>query len=276
MLAARLMTGVLGGLFLLAVLYWGGLPFFLVFLGISLIGLREFYTLAEQSGYPTLRFFGIVGGGLLMLSVFVNGNSFGSLTDNQATPALVAVLLVAMVVWSVLRGQRDTILSEWGVTFLGVVLIAGAMAHLVLLRDLKPYGYIATLLLFLIIWASDTAAYFAGRRWGKRLLAEKISPKKTWEGLLGGVVGASLIAVLFQLFFPRAKYFLTPLEAVILASLTAVLGTVSDLAESLIKRGAGAKDSSQLLPGHGGVLDRFDAFLLTTPIYYYYWAFFKH
>jgi len=274
MLAARLVTGIIGGALLLGVLYWGGLPFFLIFLGIALVGLREFYSLAKQSGYPVFSSLGIIGGGLLMVSVFTSGIYFGTSSDSQVTPALVAVLLIVMIVWSVIRGQRDTVLSEWGITLLGVLLVAGSMAHLVMLRDLKPYGYPATLLLFLVIWASDTSAYFVGRKWGKRHLAESISPKKTWEGFIGGLAGAVVIGIVFQAVYPKSQ--MSSVEAIVLSLLTAGLATFSDLSESLLKRAAGAKDSSHLIPGHGGVLDRFDSFLLTTPIYYYYWAFFKH
>ena len=129
-------------------------------------------------------------------------------------------------------------------------------------------------MLFAMIWTADTFAYFVGVRWGKHPLAFAISPKKTWEGFVAGLIGTILVAALFRVFY--FKSLLGWSEAVLLAVFVAVIALASDLVESLIKRGANAKDSSQLLPGHGGLLDRFDSFLLAAPFYYYYFAFFKH
>jgi phosphatidate cytidylyltransferase len=274
MLLPRLLTGILGGALLLGVIYTGGLPFFLVILGISLVALREFYSLSRDTGYATVPKVGLIGGFLLTTSIFLNGIGWGSITDNQGTAFLLALLILVLVLQSLYRGPADMRLSEWSVTLFGILFVSGSLAHLLLLRDLHPFGQAITFMLFAMIWAADTFAYVIGVRWGKHKLAAAISPKKTWEGFIAGIIGAVIAALVFrQCCF---KSVLNIAEASLLAIVIASIALASDLAESLVKRGANAKDSSQLLPGHGGLLDRFDSFLLAAPFYYYYWAFFKH
>jgi phosphatidate cytidylyltransferase len=122
--------------------------------------------------------------------------------------------------------------------------------------------------LFILIWSSDTFAYLAGRAFGKRKLFESVSPKKTWEGFIGGTVLTILFSVILS------HYFKIPIfQNLLIAFLTVVFGTLGDLVESMLKRQYGIKDSGQILPGHGGVLDRFDALFislpLTTLVYYF-------
>jgi phosphatidate cytidylyltransferase len=274
MLLPRVLTVVITVPFLLASIYFGSLPFFFLVLGISTLALREFYFLAEETGYDCLHMEGLVAGVLMIISVFLNGTAAGKETENQGTAALTALLLLYFVIRSLKRGPSDTLLSTWSVTFFGVFYVAWSLSHLLLLRDLRPFGMEVTFMLFLMVWAADVAAYFVGMRWGKHAIAPKISPKKTWEGLAGGLVAAGIIALCFQM--KVLKSVLSVSEALMLAIVFGLLAFLSDLSESLLKRSAGVKDSSLLIPGHGGFLDRFDSFLLTTPLFYYYWAFIKH
>jgi phosphatidate cytidylyltransferase len=122
--------------------------------------------------------------------------------------------------------------------------------------------------LFIVIWMLDTGAYAVGRRFGSHSLAAMVSPKKTLEGAIGGVVTGILTAVICRYAFLEG--FMSVGEAVILGLLISIIAQFSDLAESLLKRDAGVKDSANLLPGHGGMLDRFDSFLFTAPLLYYY------
>ena len=274
MLLPRIMTGVVGATLILGSIFFGGLPFLFIVLGIVMLGVREFYFLAQETGYPSYPQLGLLGSVLVVLSVFLNGVSFGQLTDNQTTSALMGLLMILIVARSVAKGPADTSLSEWGVTLLGVFYVAWSLSHLLLIRDIRPGGREITFLLFALIWAEDTAAYFVGVRWGSHKIAASISPKKSWEGTIAGLLAAAAVAGLFQMTVLRP--YLRLFEAVGLAVAVGLLAFISDLGESVLKRGAGIKDSSQLLPGHGGVLDRFDSFLLTAPFYYYYWAFLKH
>jgi phosphatidate cytidylyltransferase len=273
-LLPRILTGIVGAVLIVGSIYFGGIPFFFIVLGVVMLAVREFYFLAEETGYPSYPLLGLAASVLVVLSVFLNGVSLGQVTDNQTTSALLGLILILIVARSLAKGPADTSLSEWGVTLLGVFYVAWSLSHLLLIRDLRPGGREITFLLFALVWVEDTAAYFIGVRWGRHKIADSISPKKSWEGTVAGLVAASGIALVFQM--TVLKPYLRPVEAVILALLVGILAFISDLGESVLKRGAGIKDSSQLLPGHGGVLDRFDSFLLTAPFFYYYWAFLKH
>ncbi len=274
MLIPRVLTAIVGGSVLMGAIYFGSLPFFFIVLGIVLLGTREFYALAKATGYPCFSGIGTVSSALLVFSVFLNGVSFGSATDNQTTSAIIALILIMIVVKSLMKGPADTSLSEWSVTLMGVFYISWSLSHLLLIRDLRPGGREITFMLFALIWVEDSLAYFVGTKWGTSKIAESISPKKSWQGTIAGIIGAGIVGGLFQLTLLRQQLHLT--EAIGLAMFVALLAFASDLGKSVLKRGAGVKDSSQLLPGHGGILDRFDSFLLTAPFYYYYWAFLKH
>ena len=151
-------------------------------------------------------------------------------------------------------------------TLTGVFLIPWSLAHLINIRDLQPNGEYLTLFMIVTVWICDTGAYFTGRFLGRHKLNKEVSPKKTWEGSVGGTLLAVGGALLMRhLFLPS----LTLQAAIWLGLLVAVVGQVSDLAESVLKRSTGVKDSSNLLPGHGGFLDRFDSYLLLAPVFYY-------
>ena len=274
MLLPRVLTGLVGGALLLAAIYFGSLPFLFVVLGIVLLGVQEFYDLARETGYPSYPRLGLLAGGLVVLSVFLNGVSFGQVADNHTTSALLGVILIAIVFHSLMKGPAETSLSEWGITLLGIFYVAWSLSHLLLIRDLRPGGREITFLLFALVWVEDSAAYAVGSRWGRHKIAPSISPKKSWEGTLAGLAGAAIVGSLFQVCLLRQQLHLG--EAIGLSLLVGILAFASDLGESVLKRGAGVKDSSPLLPGHGGVLDRFDSFFLAAPFYYYYWAFLKH
>jgi len=273
MLLPRFLTALVGIPLFLGAVYFGGLPFLFILLGVVWLGVREFYAIAEQTGYPCFPWLGQIAAILLLVSFYLNGGSLGASLDHQGTPALFMLILLAIVLRSLVQAPSDTSISQWAVTLFGVFFVAWTLSHLLLLRDLRPHGQLATFLLIVIIWASDTMAYLIGRRFGKKRMAEAISPKKSWEGAFAGLLGAMGVAILFQLVFFRSV--MSPIEAALLALMTSAVAIVADLGESVLKRGAGVKDSSTLLPGHGGILDRFDSFLLAAPFFYYYWAIFK-
>ena len=137
----------------------------------------------------------------------------------------------------------------------------------------EGWGRDLLLLLFLLVWGSDSFALWAGRAFGKTPLAPTASPKKTWEGAIGGALGALLIAAILKL---TIIHTLTWGDVVVVTVIIAVIGILGDLCESLLKRGTGVKDSGGLLPGHGGVLDRIDSMLFAAPALYYYFHFVIH
>ena len=136
-----------------------------------------------------------------------------------------------------------------------------------MIRLNADFGVYAVLLVFICAWMTDTGAYFSGRLFGRHKLNKEVSPKKTWEGAIGGTLLAVGGAVVMRNLFLHTL--LSVPQAVYLGLLVAIIGQMSDLAESVLKRSTGVKDSSNLLPGHGGFLDRFDSYLLLAPIFYY-------
>lgn len=159
------------------------------------------------------------------------------------------------------HGLMDPAIVAFGPLYIGLCL-----GHLLLVRAM-PDGEFLIFGLFLITWAADTGAYYAGTSLGRHKLAPSISPNKTVEGLGGGLAAAILAAFLAQAWFLPS---LTGADCVALACLLTLAGLLGDLAESAMKRGAGVKDSGGLIPGHGGMLDRLDSLLFTAPAFYYY------
>jgi phosphatidate cytidylyltransferase len=158
------------------------------------------------------------------------------------------------------------VLPAAGISSSGFILVAFPLSFAIRLRGLGVDGPKLLLFALVITWVGDSAAYFAGRALGKRHLAPVLSPNKTWEGAFASMFGALLVAVVFARFLTIALPHL-----LIMAALGNVAGQAGDLLESAYKRSAGVKDSGSLLPGHGGVLDRIDALILTIPVVWYYW-----
>ena len=157
--------------------------------------------------------------------------------------------------------------SKGGIGLIGAVYVGGLLSGLVLLRSVPKYGVWALLTVVFCVWATDTFAYFVGRAFGKRRLAPTLSPKKTVEGAIGGLVGSAIVgAVVAQ------SQHLSPVIGVVIGVVAGVAGPLGDLWESALKREAGIKDFGAMLPGHGGVLDRFDSLMFVAPLAYLLWA----
>jgi len=148
---------------------------------------------------------------------------------------------------------------------LGIVVLAPPWLALVMIHSAEPIGAYLTVYLMCLVWAADSGAYFAGRRWGKVKLAPRVSPGKSWEGVYGGLATASLLALIASLSFSLGWERAVPF--ILLSVVTVLFSIVGDLFESMIKRMSGVKDSGQLLPGHGGVLDRFDSLTAAAPVF---------
>ncbi|MEJ7713439.1 MAG: phosphatidate cytidylyltransferase [Pyrinomonadaceae bacterium] len=226
------------------------------------LGLYEFYLLARKLQIKPDFTIGTIFAGALMTAFYLNALVL--------LPALIACFVIATLAAAMLRGAPfDKMIAAAGATIVGVLYVAFLGGHLVALRVNFTQGSAAKLLslFFLILMGSDTSAYYTGRALGRHKLAPSISPGKTWEGAIGGMI-ASLLAVLI------ARYWFFPdlsLKAgLLLAALMNVLGVIGDLTESALKRGAGAKDAAQILPGHGGLLDRLDSLLFNAPVIYYF------
>lgn len=251
---------------LLAALVWVPIcaPLLLLFVtAFCAVGLWEFFAIARAKGIAVEASAGTAAGLAVMLVAYL-GNPL----------ALNAVFFagVALMAWAhLLRGAWS--LEGLAVSALGVLYVGWMPAHFVLIHRTPDIGAGLITLLCAAVMCSDGSAYFVGRAMGRHKLAARISPNKTWEGAIGGVAGAVLgVAILYALGRYAGLPGTPPWPLWVYAGAGAVLavaGQVGDLVESMIKRDAGVKDSGNLLPGHGGVLDRCDGMLIATPCFYY-------
>ncbi|MCK5662095.1 MAG: phosphatidate cytidylyltransferase [Thiotrichaceae bacterium] len=168
-------------------------------------------------------------------------------------------LLALYWVWRYQKGDNLIPKSPFIKAILGFVILLPAWLALLILHE--QYGGQSVLFLFVLIWAADSGAYFAGKRWGQRKLADKVSPGKTWEGVAGALLMSSIVSLAYL--FLESMSFLFML----LCLFTVIVSILGDLFESLFKRQAGIKDSGQILPGHGGILDRIDSLTSAAPIF---------
>jgi phosphatidate cytidylyltransferase len=249
---------------------WLALLFVALALAAMVMGLYEFWLLAGKRGLKPDAGVGFLGAAALFMLFYLNAPATG---PDLLVMTLVGLTIVVLVL-QLLRGAPfDKMIASTGVTLLGVLYVVLLGGHLVAVRMGFPPLLAAHLLsfFFLVIMGSDTGAYYTGRALGRHKLAPKISPGKTWEGAVGGMAASLLMAALAHYWFFREL----PLKwALPLAALMNVLGVLGDLTESALKRGAGAKDAAQILPGHGGLLDRLDSLLFNAPIIYYFGHFY--
>ena len=248
-----------------------------IFVGIAILalaaGLFEFFSLTKKMELKADAGVGYIGAAVFTFAFAVDAPT----RSPEFLILIAALFVIAVLISQTFRFQADftKMLAGIGVTLLGVFYLAFLGGFLIAMRvGFENVPALSTKLLlffFIVIFASDIGAYFTGKTLGKHKLVPKISPGKTWEGLVGGITGAVAAAALCSwVFFPELPYkFSIPLSAVM-----AIVGILGDLAESAIKRGAGAKDAASILPGHGGLLDRLDSLLFNAPILYYFARFY--
>ena len=235
----------------------GGWPFLgLVALAAGL-GAWEFSKLFRQGGYQTS---GALAAGLSLL--FIAQARWPDLLPLSLVLTLAVLASLLLTLWH--RSPQPA--SDWALTLAGALYAGWLLGHAVSLRAL-PDGLAWLALAVLMVWAADVSAYFAGRAFGRHPWWPRHSPKKTWEGYLAGVLAATLVAAILA----RLVLQINLLEGVLLGAVVGVLAPLGDLAESMFKRQVGVKDSSNLIPGHGGILDRIDTMVITIPLVYY-WA----
>ncbi len=268
----RLLTAVIVLPFLIAsiLISWLWWLFVLLAAAAMVLALWEFYLLAKRLQLKPDPVPGFVAGAALITISLQNQPSLNFLLFLLVVMVLVIVTLVS----AMLRGAPfDKMMASSGVTILGVLYIALLGTHLVLIRTGFTPDLSRHLLsfFFLVLMGSDAGAYYVGRAFGKRKLAPKISPGKTWEGVVGGVAAALAMGALAHFWFFREL----PLKwALPLAFAMCVVGILGDLVESALKRSASAKDAANILPGHGGLLDRLDSLLFNAPLIYYFAVFY--
>ncbi|WP_222621672.1 phosphatidate cytidylyltransferase [Pontibacter cellulosilyticus] len=256
-LSQRIIVGVLGAAIFIGSILIGEWTYFLLFLGLTLLGIAEFYRLVQVQGIMPHRGAGITLGAVFYTSVFL-------VEKEIMEPELLFLSIPLFFVVFILEMYRKHPhpFTNIAFTLMGAAYIAGPFGLLHTLAYLKEeYLYQLILGLMLLIWASDTGAYIFGKNFGKNKLFERISPGKTWEGWIGGTFLAVVVGYVLALFFTDLEVY----QWIGVAIIVAVFGVLGDLTESLLKRSLGVKDSGTLLPGHGGILDRFDSLLMAIP-----------
>ena len=257
----RVLTALVGAPIALGLAYLGGWPFAVLLLACAVLAQQELYGLLERSDVHPYRIAGALLGGLVAIRALVP----------QAVPLAVMGGVLLMMAGP-FRRHRGSMLNNLAATALGVFYPVVFLTYLLDLRQGSPLltnfdAFSLTLSVFLLIWTTDTFAYITGRALGRRPLAPVISPKKTWEGAIGGAVSALILAAVLK---GLVLDFMAWPHVIAFALICGVVSQLGDLAESQIKRSVGAKDSGTLLPGHGGMLDRFDAMTVAAPLVYLY------
>jgi len=230
------------------------------------LALHEFLMLGEKKGYfiPVALCIVVM---CFIVAAFV-------LEPVSVEMGVFVALLVIPGSYVFSRGRLEDALPASGISTMATLYIGMLGGSLIRLRsDFHEVGPKLVFFLTLVVWLGDTGAYYVGKKFGKHKMSPLISPKKTIEGGIGGLVMSMLTAVVIQMtFFKEFPLF----HAIIAGAILSATGMIGDLAESMWKRSAAVKDSGTLIPGHGGFLDRFDSILFTAPILYIYWAFSQH
>ncbi len=263
-LKQRVITGFILVLCIIITISWSKYSFIGLILAINVLSLLEFYSLFKSDSLSPNTIPGIILSiGMLLTAVsLVMGFTDWSIL-------LVNVLLSFLIFIAELFRSKSKPFHNLAFTFLGIIYITIPLCFFLCIGFIKQAPeYISTIVTgcFLIIWAHDSSAYLTGKTWGKTPLFKRISPGKTWEGSLGGSIAAVLISFVISNYF----HILNFTQWLIIAAIIIVAGTFGDLIKSMMKRSLNLKDSGTILPGHGGMLDRFDTLFGSSPIIFIY------
>ena len=258
MLLTRILTAIAGIPLIFTCIYFGGLLFYIFMFAVMFFCVQEYLIICNKYKPHVIL-------SLIMASAFFIALKYCASSLNTVTVSAVIMLLVLFAV-EVFGENTENSVGRISISFLGVFFIPLAMMHMVYLRDMKG-GMQLMFFIFIAVWVLDTAAYAFGRMLGKHKLAKNVSPKKTTEGAIAGIICGVAAAAACRYVFMQDIINLQ--QALILGFIISVVGQFSDLAESLIKRDGNIKDSGKIIPGHGGVFDRFDSYLFAAPAVYY-------
>ncbi|WP_261132883.1 phosphatidate cytidylyltransferase [Bacillus sp. Marseille-Q3570] len=254
----RIITGVIAALVFLPIVFIGGVWFYSVMALLAAVGIRE---LLRMKGIKLVHVPGMIS--LLMVILLVIPKKFWDFNYDLDTVKMYTIIigLFSLLTWTVITKNRFTF-EDASFVIMSTLYVGIGFLYFNETRALND-GIGAIFFVLFIVWATDSGAYFFGKSMGKRKLWPVISPNKTIEGSLGGLLCAVIVAVIFQMILP---IYSTVLLAVVAAMVIGVFGQIGDLVESAFKRHYEVKDSGTLLPGHGGILDRFDSILFVLPI----------
>ncbi len=264
-LSLRLISAVVFVVVLLGGILINEYLYLVVFAVITMLSQAELYVLLKKTENNPVKYYGIFVG----LSIFL-ASFFVARGDIPSTSYFVSIFLILFLFIFELYQNNEDHFTSIAFTIFGIVYVVIPMSTINFmafagLND-AVYTYEYILAFFIILWVNDSAAYLVGSKFGKHKLFERISPKKTWEGTLGGAFFSVLAAFVISFFFQS----LSVSEWLIFAVIIAIFGVYGDLVESWLKRKAGIKDSGNIMPGHGGLLDRFDSTLFAAPMIFLY------
>ena len=279
-LTKRLLTAAVGVPGILLVLYLGGIAFLLFILGIMVIGIVEYYDIIAASRFKPNKYLIIIG------SVAIG---IGAYICSFFLMLLFTMVVIIYMIFQLRKNDFTHVIKIFGIALFPLIYFGWFLSHGIMLRNIGEIGVISSyslenlglndpgffflVLVFACTFMNDTGAYFAGKNFGRKKLSPNISPGKTVEGTIGGLLASVVTAFVFNLIFSSPLSFIWVIIFGLLLGISAVLG---DLLESSIKRGGGVKDSGGIVPGHGGILDRFDSFFLVFPVAYYLTIFFYY
>lgn len=256
MFKTRLISGIVLVIIALATIISGSGILFFTLLAVSLIGMRELYKVMKVSDehVTVLELVGYLGAVLYYIAMKADFGNYGTMA------IIISMILILFVyVFGYPKYHAEQVMAA----FFGVVYVAVMLSFIYLTRSL-PDGKFLVWLIFLCSWGCDTCAYCVGMLIGKHKMAPVLSPKKSIEGAVGGVAGAALLGVIYAA-ATQGKM----AEYALICAVGALISMVGDLAASAIKRNQNIKDYGKLIPGHGGILDRFDSVIITAPVIYY-------
>lgn len=265
--ATRVIVAVITIPLILVVSYLGGIFFLLFVLAISLISYYEFQMIAKKKGIAANISLGFIA------IIFLQVNQYRNFINSFSFLILFLVLLFLIELFR----NRGSVILNTGATLLGVFYLGLFGSTIIGIREFYPdvgslydRGAYLIMSLFAAIWICDSAAFWAGSKLGKHKLFPRVSPNKSWEGSIFGFIFSVIVLILAKILFLD---FLTIADSVIIGIIIGLFGQIGDLIESLIKRDTGVKDSSSLIPGHGGMFDRFDSLFYTAPVILLYLMF---
>lgn len=257
MFKTRLLSGIVLVLIALLTIGSGGIVLLLTLLGISMIGMQELY---KVMGVRQNEFNLLEGAGYVGIALFYGTLYFHAPVSGELLILATLVLMMFVYVFTYPKYEANQIMSAlFGLVYVGVML-----SFIYQTRMIADEGKYLVWLIFICSWGCDTCAYCVGVLIGKHKMAPVLSPKKSIEGAVGGVVGSALLGVAYAAILDKNM-----IAYAVICAVGALISMVGDLAASAIKRNQGIKDYGRLIPGHGGILDRFDSVIFTAPIIYY-------
>ena len=252
----------LSGLFLGAIVFavtWFGDPIFSIFIAaIAILGSFEFFPLIGVTKIHPITIFGTIG--VLLFIIMAH-------FEMKYTAPLLTASVALPLIWLVFQSDTKNAAINWAWLIVGILYLGWMLSHFVPMRLLES-GRDWVILTIVGNVVSDTVAFHCGLKWGRHRMAPRISPAKSWEGAVAGFIGSIAVVIILGTFLPTLK--LPYWQSAVLGILIGIFAPLGDLAESLLKRSTGVKDSGNCMPGHGGILDRLDSILFTVVVVYYF------